>query len=161
MIKEVTGDILLTQAEAIVHGVAPNDDFKQGLALELRERWPSMYKDFRHFCHTHHPDPGEVWIWQGVGGVKIANLLTQEGAYGQGGKPGKASLDYVNRALKNLRQEVESKGWKSLALTRLATGVGGLDWSEVEPLLKKHLGDLNIPIFIYTTYKKGERAAEA
>ena len=37
MIYEVTGDILLSEAEAIVHGVAPDDDFHQGLALELRK----------------------------------------------------------------------------------------------------------------------------
>ena len=55
MIQYVSGDILLTEAEGIAHGVAPNDDFKQGLALSLRERWPAMYKDFRHFCHTQHP----------------------------------------------------------------------------------------------------------
>ena len=33
MLKEVTGDILLTTAGAVAHGVAPNDNFKQGLAL--------------------------------------------------------------------------------------------------------------------------------
>jgi O-acetyl-ADP-ribose deacetylase (regulator of RNase III) len=47
MIKEVAGDILLSKAGAIAHGVAPHDDFKQGLALSLREHWPGMYKDFR------------------------------------------------------------------------------------------------------------------
>lgn len=32
MIVEVTGDILLSEAECIVHGVAPNDHFLNGLA---------------------------------------------------------------------------------------------------------------------------------
>jgi len=30
MIQEVTGDILKTRAQAIAHGVAPNDDFHTG-----------------------------------------------------------------------------------------------------------------------------------
>jgi hypothetical protein len=47
MLREVAGDILLTKAEALAHGVAPNDNFANGLALALRERWPAMYKDFR------------------------------------------------------------------------------------------------------------------
>ena len=50
MLIEVSGDILLTGAHAIAHGVAPNDNFHQGLALALREEYPAMYKDFRHYC---------------------------------------------------------------------------------------------------------------
>ena len=48
MIKEVHGDILLSSAQAIAHGIAPNDHFDNDLALALRERWPAMAKDFRH-----------------------------------------------------------------------------------------------------------------
>ena len=33
MLKEVAGDILLTTAGAIAHGVAPNDNFKQGFLI--------------------------------------------------------------------------------------------------------------------------------
>ena len=55
MLKEVSGDILLTGAEAVAHGVAPNDNFASGLALSLRERWPAMYKDFRHYSQTFTP----------------------------------------------------------------------------------------------------------
>ncbi len=48
MIYEVSGDILLSEARAIAHGVAPNDNFANRLpALSLREHWPALYKDFR------------------------------------------------------------------------------------------------------------------
>ena len=50
MIHEVSGDILLSKAHWIAHGVGVDDDFKSGLALSLRERFPSLYKDFRHYC---------------------------------------------------------------------------------------------------------------
>lgn len=42
MIHYVSGDILLSKAAAIAHGVAPNDHMDHGLALALRERWPAM-----------------------------------------------------------------------------------------------------------------------
>jgi O-acetyl-ADP-ribose deacetylase (regulator of RNase III) len=48
----------------------------------------------------------------------------------------------------------------SVALPKLATGVGGLQWSEVHPLIVQHLGDLIIPVFVYTTYVKGQAAEE-
>ena len=51
MIHEVEGAILLTGAQAIAHGVAPNDPMNQGLALSLHERYPAMHKDFHLWCH--------------------------------------------------------------------------------------------------------------
>ena len=38
MIREVHGDILLSGAQAIAHGVSPNDNFAQGLALARPSR---------------------------------------------------------------------------------------------------------------------------
>ena len=160
MIHHVSGDILLSSAQALVHGVAPNDPFSAGLALSLRERWPAMYKDFRHYCQTIHPKAGTVWIWGGANGKRIVSLLTQEAAYGQGGKPGKATVENLNHALRELRHLVEMEKFTSLALPRLATGVGGLDWKDVEPLIAKHLGELALPVYVYTTYQKGVAANE-
>lgn len=160
MIHEVSGDILLTKAKAIAHGVAPNDHLDSGLALALREQWPAMAKDFRHYAHQTHPRPGELWVWSGVGGVQIFNLLTQEGELGQGSKPGRATVANVNHCLKRLRHELETAKVKSLAMPKLATGVGGLDWNDVRPLVIQHLGDVAIPIYVYTTYHKGQKASE-
>ncbi|AWL30116.1 macro domain-containing protein [Acinetobacter defluvii] len=160
MIYEVSGDILLSDARAIAHGVAPNDNFASGLALNLREHWPALYKDFRNYCHIYHPKSGELWTWVNAEGQRIINLMTQEAAYDKGAKPGKASIEYVNSTLKALRQVVLDEKIESLALPRLATGVGGLDWDEVRPWVYKHLEDLNIPIYIYTLYQKGVKAEE-
>ena len=160
MIHEVAGDILLSSAQAIAHGVAPNDHFDSGLALGLREKWPSMAKDFRHYAHQSHPKSGEIWMWGGTGGARIFNLMTQEGDHGHGSRPGKANLANVNHCLRRLRHEIEKEGIKSLALPALATGVGGLSWSDVQPLIVQHLGDLQIPIYIYVTYHAGMKAKE-
>jgi hypothetical protein len=43
---------------------------------------------------------------------------------------------------------------------RLATGVGGLTWEQVKPLIESTLKDLAIPVYVYTTYKKGVTAQE-
>lgn len=160
MIHEVSGDILLTKAQVIAHGVAPGDDFKQGLAAAIRESWPAMVKDFRHWCHNTHPKPGEAWVWGGVGGHKIVNLLTQEPPTAAGQHPGTAKLEHVNHALKALHAMVEQQGFNSLAIPRLATGVGALKWADVRPLIDKHLGSLNIPIMLYTEYHHSKVANE-
>jgi O-acetyl-ADP-ribose deacetylase (regulator of RNase III) len=151
MIKEVKGDILNSKADAIVQGVAANDPMDQGLALALHERFPAMHKDYHHWCHVQHPKPGEAWMWGGPEGVRIINLITQEGGY-DSKKPGPAAVKHVNHALRALRKMIDKEGLQSVALPKIATGVGGLDWEAVLPLIENQLGDLDIDIYVYSTY---------
>ncbi len=106
MLHDLSGDILLSGAKAVVQGVAPNDDFLHGLALQLRERMPAMYKDFRHFCQTQHPKSGELWTWMSADGRYLVNLFTQDAAYAHGSKPGHASLHHINHSLHALRLRI-------------------------------------------------------
>lgn len=158
--KEVTGDILLTSAQTLVHGIAPNDPWDSGLALALREAWPALAKDFRHYAHATHPKPGEMWVWGTTDGRRIVNLLTQDGDHGHGAKPGRATTSHVNHALRRLRHEIDRGEFKSIAIPKIATGVGALDWNDVKPLIVQHLGDVSIPVYVYATYQKGVRASE-
>lgn len=163
MIHAVTGDILLSKAQLTAHGVAPNDHFDSGLAMALRERWPGMVKDFRHWAKTEHPKAGSIWVWSGPdqdGTKSIANLLTQEGEQHHGARPGKATLSNVHNALKALATYCEDNGVTSLALPRLATGVGGLSWDEVEPFVREFFGAGKLPVYVYTTFRAGVAADE-
>ena len=160
MITEVTGDILLSTSQAIAHGVAPGDHFDRGLALALRQQYPAMAKDFRHYVSECHPKPGELWEWGGVGGVRIFCLMTQVDETGHGGRPGPATEATVNHCLRRLRHELDKGQIRSLALPRLATGVGGLSWPRVLPLIQNHLGDSAVPIALYSHYEKGIAAIE-
>ena len=160
MIQEVSGDILLSKASVIAHGVAPNDDHAVGLAHALREYAPAMYKDFRHFCKTQHPKAGSLWAWMGADGRRIVSLFTQEAAYHPGERPGKATVSHVNHALHELRQFIEREHVASVALPKLATGVGSLSWDNVRPEIERHLGSLPIPVIVYSTYHPGVAASE-
>jgi O-acetyl-ADP-ribose deacetylase (regulator of RNase III) len=160
VIHFLTGDILHSQARALAHGVAPGDHFDSGLALALRERWPALVKDFRHYCQIAHPKPGDAWTWAGADGKRIVSLMTQEPAPAHHAKPGRATVAHVNHALRELRRVTEREAFESLALPRLATGVGGLAWNEVRPLVEKHLADLKIPVYVYETYRPGMSANE-
>ncbi len=162
MIKEVSGDIMLSQAQAIAHGVAPHDHFENGLALSLRQDFPSMVKDFRHWCHQTNPKPGGLWIWSGADGKRVINLLTQEPSTGHdhSGHPGAATLQNVNHALRELKKTIEAEGIKSIAIPRLATGVGGLKWEAVKELIHTNLDETNATVYVYSSFVKGQAAAE-
>ena len=160
MLKQVHGDILLSGAQAIAHGVAPGDHFDQGLALALRSEYPAMAKDFRHYCQVNGPKPGELWTWAGADGKRIVNLMTQEPAKTKHAHPGKATTRNVNAALRGLRALINEEGFNSVALPKLATSVGGLEWSDVSELIDRHLGDLDVPVYIYSEYEAGVKADE-
>ncbi len=160
MIHELSGDLLYSSAKVIAQGVAPNDDFSHGLALQLRERMPLMYKEFRHHCQTKHPKSGTLWNWTSPDGRHIISLFTRDAAYNHGSHPGDASLSHVNHALHALRAFIQKEKVASIALPRLACGISGLEWESVKPLIEHQLGDLGIPIYLYSTYKKGVKAIE-
>ena len=165
MIREVAGDILLSQAQVIAHGIAPQDHFDIGLARSLHERWPSMVRDYRHAVHAKVIQPGEIWAWAGVDdhgkAVRIVNLITQDMLnQGPAAKPGKATLQNVDHALKALVDYVQKEGVTSVALPRLATGVGGLDWSDVKPLIEKRFAGVAATVVVYETYRQGVKAEE-
>lgn len=160
MIHFVSGDVLLSRAQVLAHGVAPNDPMTQGLALALRQKYPALQKDFHHWCRVEHPKPGAVWMWGAPGGVRVVNLITQEGGYGGGARPGRATVQHVRDALRGLAKLAHAEAFTSIAVPRLATGVGALAWDEVLPVLEERLGSLPMPVYIYAEYRPGRLAHE-
>jgi O-acetyl-ADP-ribose deacetylase (regulator of RNase III) len=161
MIHEVEGDILETKAAAIAHGVAANDPMNQGLSAALHARYPAMHKDFHHWCRQKHPKLGSAWLWTGAGGVRVINLITQDGGYEHGSKRQRATASGVNHALRALRKLIEHEHIASVALPRLETGVGGLDWSEVRPLVENQLGDVAAEVYIYRERAPAKASGES
>jgi O-acetyl-ADP-ribose deacetylase (regulator of RNase III) len=66
----------------------------------------------------------------------------------------------MSRSLKALARHLRDEKVTSVALPRLATGVGGLEWSDVKPLVRQHLGNVGVPVVVYDVYVKGVRADE-
>jgi O-acetyl-ADP-ribose deacetylase (regulator of RNase III) len=160
MIHKVEGDILLSKAQAIVQGVGLNDPMDKGLALELHNRYPNMHKDFHRWCHQHNTKPGEAWMWSRSSDDRIINLITQEGVDSHDHRHGKATLGNVRHSLTALVKIIAKEKLSSVAIPRLATGIGDLDWDDVWPLIEHALGDLTIPVYVYAVYHPGLAAFE-
>lgn len=160
MIFKVEGDILLSQAQAIVVGVEKNDPMDKCLALELSNKYPTMRKDFHRWCHQHNTKPGEAWLWTGPDKIHIVHLITQESLESPDHLHGKATLNNIRHALSSLVKIITDEKLGSIALPRIATGVGDLDWDDVLPLIENSLGGLGIPVYVYATYIAGKAAVE-
>jgi len=118
-----------------------------------------MSTDFRHYANQSHPKPGEIWGWDGFN-ARVYCLMTQEGALAHDARPGRATTANVNHCLHHLQRQLIKDEVASLAIPRLATGKGGLDWDKVSPLIQHHLASLSIPIYVYSRYERDVQAIE-
>lgn len=153
MIKEVYGNILWSKSDAIVQGIAQNERFSKGLAASIKGEWPAIEKDFKDCCCNGDLQPGDVWEWENSSGVNVLNLVTH-------GDSVKASLSSLDKSLAKLSVLVKDKELKTLAIPKVGTDVGDLDWRDVKPLIEKHLGGLGIPVYLYTIFQKNIAAVE-
>jgi len=153
MIREVYGNILWSKSDAIVQGIARNEDFTRGLAASIRAEWPAIAQDFDTCCCNGELVDGDAWVWENASGADVINLITH-------GESREASLASLDKSLAALVALVQAKGWKSLAVPKVGTDVGDLDWRDVKPLILKHLDGLNIPVYLYTIFHKNIAAVE-
>ncbi|WP_394754424.1 macro domain-containing protein [Crenothrix sp.] len=160
MIYKVEGDILLSKAHTIVHGVGLNDAMDKGLALELRHKYPALPKDFERWCHQHNTKPGEAWMWVGQNNTRIVNLITHENIESNDHHYNKATLNNIKHALTALVKIINFEKLTSVALPKIGTGFGDLDWDDVLPLIENNLAVLNIPVYVYVAYQPGQAADE-
>lgn len=150
MIKEsLVGNIVFSKSDAIVQGIAPDEDFTQGVALAVSQKHPGIVEDFEQYRAANEPAPGDVWAWRNGAGPRVVSLFVREAAADHRGK---ARLEWIDAALARLRELIEREHLRSVALPRLGTGAGDLDWREVKPLIQKHLGDLTTRVYLYTIF---------
>jgi O-acetyl-ADP-ribose deacetylase (regulator of RNase III) len=161
MFYQVEGDILLSKACAIVQGVEINDPMDKGLALSLRNQYPDMCKDFNRWCHQHNTQPGEAWLWTGTNNIHIVNLIIQDAIDSHDYHVHKATLNNVKHALDALAKIILKEKITSIALPKLATGSGDLDWDDVWPLIENSLKATGIPVYVYIAYHPGHKAEES
>jgi len=124
-----TGDLFSSTCPALGHGVNTLGRMGAGIAVEFRRRWPAMYDAYVEACRSGRLRPGGIFVYQAPDRL-IVNMATQRGI----GR-GSARLEWVREAARLAGQlELES-----LALPRIAAGLGGLAWEDVADVLEAEL----------------------
>jgi len=77
-VRYITGDLLSVKSGIIVHGCNSKGKMGAGIALAIRDKWPSVYE---HYLMWDRP-VGDVQFNR-VGDLIIVNAITQE-TYGTG-----------------------------------------------------------------------------
>jgi O-acetyl-ADP-ribose deacetylase (regulator of RNase III) len=160
MIYEVEGDIMLTRAAVIAQGVSVNDPMTRGLGRKLSEKFPVMRDEFQQWCELTQPEPGAIWIWGNADKLRVVNLVTSEPGDLALKRPGRPTKIAINRCLRALARLVLEERLPSIALPKLGEGAGGVDWLEVRGMMHAQLGQLLIPLFVYSHEVVGMLASE-
>jgi O-acetyl-ADP-ribose deacetylase (regulator of RNase III) len=133
------GDILSTDAEALVNTVNCVGISGRGVALQFKRAFPENFKVYEAACKRGEVVPGRMFVFE-TGRLDnpryIINFPTKRHWRG------KSRLDDIERGLEALVQEVRQRRIRSIALPPLGSGLGGLNWSDVRPKVEAALSKL-------------------
>ncbi|MGB8227446.1 MAG: macro domain-containing protein [Sedimentisphaerales bacterium] len=149
--KILVGDILKSNAQTIVNTVNCIGIMGKGIALEFKNRFPDMFKDYVQRCQRQEICIGLPYLYKSLFGPQIVNFPTKEHW---------KSLSKVNdieKGLDYLVSHYKEWGIKSLAIPPLGCGNGQLEWKIVGPIIYKKLRYLEIPVEIYAPYGTNPR----
>jgi uncharacterized protein YwgA len=118
----------------------------KGVAAEFKKRFPAMFEDYVSRCTRKEVRLGEPYLYQDLAGASIINFPTK------GHWRSASRLSDIERGLDFLVAHASEWALESLALPPLGCGNGGLDWSEVGPLIHAKLSSLNIDVEVYAPF---------
>lgn len=147
MITFTTGNLLESDAEALVNTVNTVGIMGKGIALMFKDAFPDNFSRYAAACKENKVTIGSMFITarSNLFGPKwIINFPTKK----HWRNPSK--IEWVEAGLKDLRRIIQQEQIKSIAIPPLGSGNGGLDWQEIKPLIIRYLSDLpelNVKIF--------------
>ena len=147
MLRYTKGDILAAEAEALVNTVNCVGIMGRGIALQFKKAFPENFKAYEAACARGAVEPGGMFVYD-TGELMlpryIINFPTKRHWRG------KSRLEDVQSGLQALVHEVRTRGIRSIAIPPLGSGLGGLDWEDVRPLIAaamEQLPDVQVEVF--------------
>ncbi len=147
MIEYKTGDTLAERAEALVNTVNCVGVMGRGIALQFKRAFPENFKAYVAQCERNEMQPGRVFVFE-TGTLLppryIINFPTKRHWRG------KSRIEDIESGLASLKEEIRSRGIRSIAIPPLGSGLGGLDWPEVRARMQAALEefeDVKVVIF--------------
>jgi O-acetyl-ADP-ribose deacetylase (regulator of RNase III) len=147
VIRYATGDILRAETEAIVNTVNCVGVMGRGLALQFKRAFPDNFKVYAAACKRGEVVPGRMFVFENpelTGPRYIINFPTKRHWRGR------SRLEDIVAGLSGLAQELKTRQIGSVAIPRLGSGLGGLDWADVRPLIDRTLSPFaDVEIVVY------------
>ena len=140
------GDIFNSTARTLVNTINCVGVMGKGVALDFKNKYPDMYKEYVQLCAENMVKPGIPYYYSDLLGASVVNFPTKD----HWRSPSK--LSYIISGLDWFRSNYQQLGITSIAFPPLGCGNGGLSWDVVGPLMYDKLSDLPIEVEIYAPY---------
>ena len=140
------GNIFDSKMQTIVNTINCVGVMGKGIALEFKNKYPAMYKEYVGMCARGEVSPGKPYLYSDMFGTSILNFPTKD----HWKSPSK--LSYIVDGLDWFVRNYSNIGITSIAFPPLGCGNGGLSWELVGPIMYHKLKDLPIDIEIYAPY---------
>lgn len=147
MIIEKKGDLLTCDADALVNTVNTVGVMGKGVALQFKRAFPDMYRDYQRACTMGEVVPGKMHVYytKGPGSPSLIINFPTKRHWKE-----KSRLSDIRDGLTDLVRIVHDTHISSIALPPLGCGLGGLNWSDVYPLIKSAFSSVpDVMVFIF------------
>jgi O-acetyl-ADP-ribose deacetylase (regulator of RNase III) len=124
----ISGNIFNSTASALVDAVNCVGVKGAGLAKQFRESKPLSYQAYRQHCLAGDMSVGKVFLTVTEEGF-IFHFPTKD----HWKDP--SDISWVRSGLLDLVAQINQLGIESIAIPQLGCGLGGLNWSDVAPLI--------------------------
>jgi O-acetyl-ADP-ribose deacetylase (regulator of RNase III) len=131
---------------AIAHQANCQNTMGSGVAKALREAFPEIYEAD---CATIRGDYDKLgslsWTFNQHG--MMFNLYGQFN-YGRTPDVTYTDLEALEKSMNVMRLFLDAAGVVNVGLPKLGAGLGGAEWEDVEAIIDRVLGDLNVTVYI-------------
>ncbi len=129
------------------HGCNCAGAMGKGIAVQFKNMYPDMYKQYKVLCKRGDFKLGDVFEYNHGSGY-IFNLGTQKTWRT------KAELRAVEESLKNMLNVASELKVRKIALPKIAAGLGGLNWKDVRNTINNVAKDFpSIQLFVVENFK--------
>jgi O-acetyl-ADP-ribose deacetylase (regulator of RNase III) len=139
MIRFMQGDILSANTEALVNTVNCVGVMGRGIALQFKNAFPANFKAYAAACKRQDIQPGRMFVFD-TGELTwpryIINFPTKRHWRG------KSRIEDIVAGLPELVAEIRKRNIHSIAIPPLGSGLGGLNWAKVRPLIERALAEV-------------------
>ncbi len=148
MLIYTTGDLLKSDAEALVNTVNCEGFMGKGIAYQFKMQFPENNADYIKACEKGMLKTGKLHYYQEKGKT-IINFPTKN-KWREKSKP-----EYIETGLEALNTLITKLSINSIALPPLGSGNGGLIWSDVRNIIEEKLIDISniVDILVYEPSK--------
>ncbi|HHH75605.1 MAG TPA: Appr-1-p processing protein [Phycisphaerae bacterium] len=149
MIELIQGNILESDAQAIVNTVNCVGVMGRGIALQFKKAFPANFKAYKAVCKQKKLHPGMMFLYDN------GTLLSKKQRYifnfpTKRHWRGKSKIEDIQSGLVALVKEVQEKDIESIAIPALGCGLGGLDWLTVRKMIIDAFENLpDVHVYLY------------